>query len=238
MKFWTVLVLLLVNAAISTYAQDEQVQEEEVVSFEPIITAHPDVVTSVVFPQSSSKEFFIGTPVRAVLGFANNADEDLNITFVAASLRHPADFRYTVQNFTKGHFNTIVRAGEQASFLYVFLPDPLLEPRDFGLSLSVNYKTDSANYTSTFYNGTIILVEPAGEFDVQTLFTYVGLIGVAGLLGFFVLKGLRSAGKKGKSRRVETGTTKQTEVDNEWLEGTFASVGKSPKSRKNLKKSS
>jgi hypothetical protein len=33
-------VILILPTAISTYAQDEQVQEEEVVSFEPIITGN------------------------------------------------------------------------------------------------------------------------------------------------------------------------------------------------------
>lgn len=71
--------------------------------------------------------------------------------------------------FTTLHYNISVRPSTQVSLTYSFLPDPLLEPRDFGLVCSVFYKdAQGTNYTSVFFNSTVDLVEPAGGVDTQT----------------------------------------------------------------------
>jgi len=239
MKLWSIFLLFLL--AQTAYLADTEDTEDtaEVASKDvDVLSSSPFVSTAIVFPNAATKEFVIGQPIKAVLGFTNAGDKALNLTTITASLRHPADWRYYVQNFTKFHYNRVVLGGEQASLLYMFLPDPLLEPRDFGLTLNVFYHDDeTGNFTSTFFNSTIILKESTESIDAQTLFTYVGLIGVAGLVGFIVYKAVRSFGKKSHRRaRVETGTsTKNVEVNNEWLEGTHAVLANSPRSPKSRK---
>jgi hypothetical protein len=246
MKLWSFfLLILLANTVIFARAQEEEEDSKDVqktASPEVTLTASPFVSTALVFPNAAAtKEFVIGGPIKAVLGFTNAGEKDLNVTTVTASLRHPSDWRYYVQNFTKVIYNRVVPAGQQASLLYMFMPDPLLEPRDFGLTLNVFYHdAEGGNFTSNFFNSTVVLKESTESIDAQTLFSYVGLIGVAGLVGFIVYKAVKSFGKKGHRRsRVETGTTKNVEVDNEWLEGTHAVVGspRSPKGRRVTRRS-
>jgi len=240
MKLWSIFVLfLLAQTVFPLEGEESEDTKTEVASKEPeVIPSSPFVSTVVVFPNTAAtKEFVIGQPIKAVLGFTNTGEKALNVSTVTASLRHPSDWRYYVQNFTKVLYNRVVSGGEQASLLYMFLPDPLLEPRDFGLTLNVFYHDDEGgNFTSTFFNSTILLKESTESIDAQTLFTYVGLVGVAGLVGFIVYKAVRSFGKKSHRRRVETGTsTKNVEVDNEWLEGTHAVLANSPRSPKSRK---
>jgi len=205
----------------------------------PVI-ASPDAKTAFVFPTSGIKTFTIGDVIPIVLGFTNKGERNFNITSIAAYLKYPQDWKYFLQNYTRFWYGEIVPPGESHSFVYSFYPDPMLEPRDFGLQVNVFY-TDSAgeNYTSVFYNGTFTLTESNEGLDAQTLFTYVGILGVAGLIGFGVYKAGRSATKKRfPKQRVEYGTQQQDVIDNEWLEGTAAARSTGPRSPKSKPKKS
>jgi len=243
--------LALILSLISFHcviAQDET--EEEVVvtetetnkTTEKILLPSPDVSTSFVFPDSpDDKRFVPGQSVRVVLALKNNGQNSINVTSLRASLMYPMDWRYYIQNYTKQAVHGVVQPGEQASFLYAFFPDAMLEPREFGLTAQVWYHSDADNFTSVFYNNTILFVEDNTPFDVQTLFTYVGVLGGIGLFGFLVLRAMGAFAPK-KSRRpaqkIEMGTQANTQVDSEWLEGTFANVGsKSPKGGRKQKSS-
>jgi len=195
------------------------------------LTASPFAQTSLIFPNNPSHAFTPGEIVEAVLGFSNIGERMFNITTITASLRYLQDWRYAVQNFTKIVYGTAVLPGEESSFLYVFRPDPLIEPRDFGLTMTVFYSDSTGqNFTSVFFNSTVSLVEPDESFDTQTLFTYVGVIAVVGLIGFLILKATGVLDKKGGKRRRNTGDTGSMSAGdaNEWLEGTAATnFGKS-----------
>jgi len=157
----------------------------------------------------------------------------MNITSAIGALRYPQDWKYYIQNFTRKSYGISVAPGEFASFVYKFRPDPMLEPRDIGLSVSVFY-TDSANqnFTSVLFNSTISLIETGSSIDAQSIFTYIGLIGVVGLALFVAFKSLgKSVGKKKSRAKIETGTQKTDVIDNEWLVGTSADQSKSPRSK-------
>lgn len=65
-----------------------------------------------------------------------------------------------------------VSAEEEVTLSYMFRPDPMLEPRNFGLLVNVYYKDLSGkNYTNAAFNGTVDLTESTEGFDVQR---YVG----------------------------------------------------------------
>jgi len=165
---------------------------------------------------------------------------------ISASLRYPVDWKVHIQNFTRQPVGVIVYPSEQYSFLYTFRPDGMLEPRDFGLSAQVFYTdNENRNFSTHFYNSTISLAEHEEGFDIQLLFTYVGILAVFGLLAFFAYNMVAKAAKKsgvGRSRRVESTQQSSSEVDNEWLEGTSADARlqkkpqvQSPKSSKKSK---
>jgi len=232
MKFsWFLLLLLSVHIAIAQETETQTQNEKDVVETVPevILTASPFVSTAFVFPEFPNGEFVLGKQVEVLLGLGNNGESPVNVTSISASLRYPSDWRYFIQNYTKEEFSVVVKPGEQVSFLYTFFPDPMLEARDFGLSAQVFYHDQEGNnFTSHFYNNTVSLVESSESIDAQTLFTYVGIVGVAGLLLFIVYKSVSEKKKGKRTPKFETGTQSSDTIDDEWLEGTHAKP-KSPK---------
>jgi len=214
------------NANQQNQQQQQQTQPEQVITIEnstPKLGPSPDASTSYVFPTAiSSRKFLIAKDIPVVLGFRNKGNSIFNVTRIFASLMYPTDHRYYIQNFTRQPYGEFVRPSEERSFLYKFSPDLLLEPRDYGLVVSVFYSDlEGGNFTNVVFNSTIGLMESTEGVDSQSLFTYVGLLGVAGLVGFVVYKAGRNISKK-KGRKVEYGTQNVTVIDNEWLEGTAA----------------
>jgi len=221
---------LILSSCFIAYAQEEEENEDTVTETatndtvsEVILTAAPGVTTSFIFPDYPTKQIAIGRPIDVLIGFANEGSTAFNVTQIFAALRYPLDWRYYIQNFTRQATNVLVKPGEQHTFHYTFMPDPFLEARDLGLSGQFFYSDlEGNNYTSYFYNTTISLIEVSEPLDVQTLFTYVGLVGVAGLVLFIIYKSVSEKKTRRPTRRVETGTVASTTVDSDWLEGTHA----------------
>jgi len=245
-KLLNIVVIVLI-AISSTFAQDDAnanataTEDTNATLVEiPKLGPSPDALTSYVFPESASRQFIIGQDITFVLGFTNKGNSVFNVTSVSASLMYPQDHKYFIQNYTKTTYDLLVESSEERSFAYKVTPDPLLDAREYGLVVSVFYTdAEEGNFTNVIFNSTIALLESDESIDVTMLFTYVGLLGVVGLVGFVVFKAGRNFAKKGSSRRLEYGTQKATVVDNEWLEGTAAAVRspKSPRSPKKPKKS-
>jgi hypothetical protein len=210
--------LLFTNSIFAQQGMTKEILQQSQIELVP----SEDVVVGSVFPSSPEKEFVVGEPIDLVFGFSNQGDKSLNITTISASLRHPSDWKMYIQNFTKQPVGVTVYPTEQLSFVYSFRPDPMLEPREFGISAQVFYTdSENKNYTSWFYNSTINLIEVQDKIDVQLIFTYIGIIAVASLIAFFIYNGLfKSSKKSSRKRSVETGTQNKTGADSEWLEGT------------------
>jgi len=190
-----------------------------------LLVASPDAVTSFVFPRFPERQFPSGEPVEILTGFYNKGKEIFNITKIAASFNYPLDYSYYIQNFTTKEYGLAVAPGDEISVSYVFKPDPLLEPREFGLVVSVFYQdSQKTNWTSVAFNSTVDMVESGGGVDAQTFFTYLGIIAFLGLSGFLLSGVLSSWVKKHKRKggRYEVGTKAPREVQNEWLIGTSA----------------
>jgi len=212
----------------------------------------PSVTTAFVFPDHPNRVITAGQVVEVLLGFVNNGEQEFNITHIGASLNHPQDFKYYIQNYTKAEFGLLVQPKEQVSVSYRFRPDPLIEPRDFGLVVSVYYQDESgANFTTAFFNGTISIVEPDNDFDLQQLFLYIGFFGVLGLAGYFAALrfgiDLLNTKKDKRSLRVpkigKDGTTvaadapaPQLKLDDDWLAGTNIRYGP-PATKRKIKSS-
>jgi len=224
MKFVVALVLLLAVTAAqeekeTTTEQEEAVQEEEKVKTQ----ASPYVQVYTVFPFDTTTKFESGRAIDVVVGFHNKAPSTkFNITQVFASLRHPYDWKVAIQNFTRFNPQIIANPSDQISIGYRFFPDPALDTeRPFVLAAQVFYQDELLNnYTSYFFNDTIVMVEPSGTIDIQLIFTYTGLFAVAGLAAFF---GFRFFAPKKRGQAHSTRDAAADAVDrNEWLKGTAA----------------
>jgi translocon-associated protein subunit alpha len=195
-------------------------QQEEYV----VPTAAEDVVTSYVFPDNPAKVFPAGEPVEVLVGLRNKGSRQYNITSIDASFNYPLDFSYFIQNFTRWEYGMPVSASQEVSLSYMFRPDAMLEPREFGLLVNVHY-TDSTGkaYTSVAFNGTVDLVESAGGWDAQSFFAVLAVLALVGVGGFFGYRSLSTWAKKQKTaKKVEYGTKVRHEVEDDWLAGTAA----------------
>jgi len=205
----------------------------------PLIISSPDISTSYVFPQFIDKKFPSGEEIEILLGFSNAGEQDYNVTHITASFNFPLDYSYYIQNFTTIQYMTTVVPNTQQSFAYFFVPDALLEPRDFGLVASVHYRdAEGVNYTTVFFNSTIDIIEPTGGVDTQTFFTYLGVVAVLGLIGFVIYRALLSWRKRQRIAPKEFGT-REVELDDDWLTGTSADPslrGKKKNKKNNNKK--
>jgi len=186
-----------------------------------------DVLTAFVFPDSPEKRMPAGEPVEVLVGFRNNGTQQYNITSIDASFNYPLDFSFYIQNFSRWEFGTPVPPLREVTLSYMFKPDALLEPREFGLLVNVHYKDlQGKNYTTVVFNSTVILDEPLGGWDAQSAFAILAVLALFGLGGFFLYRYLRTWVKKQKQKTVKKtdyGTkARKSEVEDDWLAGTPA----------------
>ena len=163
-------------------------------------------------------EFVQGEFVEVLCGFKNTGDKSFNITPLKGSLNSPYDHSMYIQNFTEqAPFNEI-KTGEEGTLAYKFFPDPGLEPRDYVLTLYVDYvDAEKEEYRTVYYNSTIEIVESQSSLDMRTFFgrllSVVFFVLVA-LVGYHLYK--KFGTKKRSKADVKSGGS-----NNEWLEGSF-----------------
>jgi len=167
------------------------------------IRPHPDVRTSVHFPDFPDRKFDLGARVNALVGFNNRGDYGFNVTAVGAFFHSPYDYSYFIQNFSYREIGVVLSGHWQVTFEYIFAPDKGLEPIDYWLSGWIDYNSsDGREYRSTWYNGTVTLVEKNAEFDIRKIFSYGFLLVLAGLIGYLAFNwSTISGGKKKKERK-------------------------------------
>jgi len=188
-----------------------------------IVTSSPDIVTLSAFPRYADARLPVSKVLEVLVGFQNNGQKTFNLTSIHGSFRVPGDLTIYVQNFTSWKPGALIKPGDLRTFSYRFYPDPLLEPKEYAFIATIHYTDgDSMNYTTTFYNSTVHLVEASNPVDAQTFFaSFLGL-GVVGLLAFAAYTFF--FGKK--KRTIETGTrlsasagdSSSESANKEWLE--------------------
>jgi len=219
------LLLLVSTATVFAQTETEDEQGEEVVAEEDEknkIVSSPDLVVYSIFPNANGKEFESGSPVEVVVGLHNIGQSTFSVNQVFASLRHPYDWRVAIQNFTRFDPRITIAPGDQVSVGYSFLPDPNLDTeRPFVFAAQVIYTDASAtNFTTFFHNDTITMVSPPGTVDIQLIFTYTGLLAVAGLLAFLAVRFFAPKKRGGVTRSPSNARADKEE----WLKGTAAST--------------
>jgi len=226
MKILSVISVFLVFLALSIgsgLGTEEGTEDtQQIQQPPPQLESSPDVVTDFFFPNITSNRAVGGEPIEVLMTFTNNGEGSFKVATISASIRHPLDYRYFIQNFTTWEYGSIVAPKEEMSFSYVFFPWEL-EERDYFLVLTVEYQDlEDRFYQTAFYNSTFMLTEPPVSVDGKTFFTYCGIITALILVGFIVYKSRSSTHtkqvKRGKAERGNKG--EKVSADNEWLVGT------------------
>jgi len=215
--------------------QLQAMQAKGMLQEEPLSSPHADI--SAVFPINPSLEFEGGEVAEVLMGFRNIGDMVYNVSAIVASLHHPSDFRYFIQNFTQLNYQAIVTPNHEITLSYPFRPDSLVETGKFGLAITVFYADNSRNYTTTFFNQTVQIVEPPMGFDSQTFFLIAGAIGMATVGGYVLMNRPGSVKKSRPTAATVAAAAAPTEVNSDWLEGTNVNLpGQRQSSSANNKK--
>ncbi|CAM6123942.1 unnamed protein product [Calypogeia fissa] len=187
-----------------------------------VLGSAPGVDTVFYFPKNPDKLIVAGDKSDILVGVSNFGESPLKVTSIRASINLPYDHRIFVQNFTAQEFvNSTVPPGIQASFPYSFTISKYLQPGGFSLVASIYYDIDNQAHRTTFYNGTVEVVEAHGFFSGETLFLITLGLGLSGLLGIWAYGQIQRLSKKARrTKKVETGTRGPDAANNEWLQGT------------------
>lgn len=216
-------------------AGDIGIVEDDVQDFgDATFTSAPGIDTISVFPKNSAKLVTAGEETELLVGLKNNGESSLNVVAIKASVHLPFDHRMLVQNLTTQVFNKgSVPASAQATFPYIFAVSKFLQPGSFDLVGTIVYEIDEQPYQSTFYNGTIEVVESGNFLSMESVFlvTLGGALLV--LLGLWIQSQIQNLSKKTKrAPKVEVGTRSTDASTDEWLEGTAFAQSQSNKSKK------
>ncbi|ESQ50872.1 hypothetical protein EUTSA_v10022826mg [Eutrema salsugineum] len=209
---------------------EEESDAEEVFGLE--LTSAPGIETLCVFPKNSAKIIKAGHETELLVGMKNDGQSNVDIVAVRGSLHLPFDQKPLVQNLTALSFgNASVPTSAQATFPYTFAVSKFLQAGAFDLVGTIIYEIDGKPYQSTFYNGTIEVVEDGPLFRMESVFLCGLLLLVITLLIIYIQNNMKHLTKKTKrASKVEVGTaTKDASLD-EWLEGT--SYGHKSKKKK------
>ncbi|GKV28990.1 hypothetical protein SLEP1_g37974 [Rubroshorea leprosula] len=164
----------------------------------------------------------------------NDGELTVNVIAIKASVHLPIDHKLLVQNLTAQVFNNAsVPASAQATFPYVFAVSKYLQPGTFDLVGTIVYEIDQNPFQSTFYNGTIEVVESGGFLSIESVFLVTLGLALLFLLGLWLHGQLQRISKKNKKApKVEVGTRSTDASMDEWLQGTAYAQSLSKKAKK------
>ncbi|KAK2665523.1 hypothetical protein Ddye_004097 [Dipteronia dyeriana] len=216
-------------------ASDLGIVGEEVQDFgDETFSPAPGVETVCIFPKNSARIVTAGEETELIVGMKNDAESSVNVIAIQASVHLPFDHNLLVQNLTAQAFkNASVPTSAQATFPYIFAVSKYLQPGTFDLVGSIIYEIDQQPYQSTFYNGTIEVVEGGVFLSIESVFLITLGIALLILLGLWIHGQVKQFSKKTKKApKVEVGTTTRDVSMDEWLQGTAYTQSASIKSRK------
>ncbi|KAG6571038.1 translocon-associated protein subunit alpha-like [Cucurbita moschata] len=192
------------------------------------------VDTVCVFPKNSARIVVAGEETELLAGMKNDGDSSLNVIAIKASVHYTFDHRILIQNLSvQGFNNASVQASTQATFPYFFAVSKYLQPGNFDLVGTIIYEIDQHPYQSTFFNGTIEVVEAGGFLSTESVFLVTLGAALIVLFGLWIHGQIQNLSKKTKrAPKVEVGTRASDASLDEWLEGTAYSQSSSNKSKK------
>eukprot|EP01101_Sappina_pedata_P009462 TRINITY_DN5528_c0_g1_i1.p1 TRINITY_DN5528_c0_g1~~TRINITY_DN5528_c0_g1_i1.p1 ORF type:complete len:262 (-),score=138.43 TRINITY_DN5528_c0_g1_i1:62-847(-) len=214
--------------------QQQRQQEESSRKGSNQLHTSSDISIGYVFPDYESTRVIGGERVEVLMNIANTGNKGFKVAAVGASLRHPMDFRYVIQNFTSYEYSVVVPPHEEVTIGYHFKPWEL-EERDYFLLGDV-YLIDSEDrqYYSTWANATITLTEPPAVVDGKMFLAILAVLGGLGYYGYLYWKN-QSAEKAAAARSARFINHDDPTKSDEWLVGTHAvnkKKGKTVKAKK------
>lgn len=168
-------------------------------------------------------EFAIGKEVHFLVGFKNKAQNDFHINTMDASFRYALDFSYTLQNFSSYPYNRVVEPNQETTLGYTFFVSEQYAARAYGFTVNLLYSDkDGVQYQNTVFNETVTLVEIDEGLDGESVFLYIVLLGLLGLVGYglrqLYIKYVQPTRRSTSKPKVEPEKTTNTkEVDYDWL---------------------
>lgn len=237
--------LVDVEGEVDTDTDDVAVTDED--EEEVKTTASPDADTTILFIRpittgSTQMELPGGHPVEFLVGFKNKGKQDFMLESLEASFRYPMDFNFYIQNFSALAYNRLVKADQEATLMYSFLPSEAFAGRPFGLNVNLNYRQypEGGIFQEAVFNETVSIIELEEGLDGETFFLYVFLAAGVVLLLVVGQQFLSTLGRKRSVRVkqiIETGTNNPHNVDYDWLpQSTLQQIKKQEKSPKSPKK--
>ncbi|XP_078448340.1 translocon-associated protein (TRAP), alpha subunit [Wolffia australiana] len=199
------------------------------------LTSAPGVDTAFVFPKNSPRFVTAGEETELLVGVDNHGESAVKVFSIRASVHFSFDHQMLIQNLTvQEFFNATVPPSTQASYPYVFAVSKYLQPGTFDLVGKIFYEVDQHPFQSTFFNGTIEVIEAGGFLSIESIFLVTLALGLVGLFGLWAYGRIQSLSKKTKrtAPKVEVGTGATDSSIDEWLEGTSFAQSQSSKSKK------
>ncbi|GAB4853208.1 hypothetical protein Ancab_017395 [Ancistrocladus abbreviatus] len=192
------------------------------------------VETACVFPKNSGKLVPAGEQTELLVGMKYDGETSVNVIAIKATVHLPFDHHILVQNLTAQVFNNAsVPPSAQATFPYIFSVSKYLQPGTFDLVGTIVYEIDQQPYQSTFYNGTIEVIETSGFLSIETVFLVMLGIALVVALALWIQGQVQHLSKKSKrAPKVEVGTRSTDASLDEWLQGTAYTQQQSNKSKK------
>ncbi|KAJ7978572.1 Translocon-associated protein subunit alpha [Quillaja saponaria] len=194
----------------------------------------PGVDTVCVFPKNSARIVPAGEETELLVGVKNDGESSLKVYAIEASVHLPFDHSLLVQNLTAQVFNNAsVPTSAQATLPYVFAVNKFLQPGTFDLVGTIIYEIDQHPYQSTFFNGTIEVVEAGAFLSIESVFLVTLGIALIVILVLWIRGQIQQLSKKTKrATKVEVGTRSTDASMDEWLQGTAYTQSLSKKSKK------
>ncbi|XP_011046756.1 PREDICTED: translocon-associated protein subunit alpha isoform X2 [Populus euphratica] len=194
----------------------------------------PGVDIVCVFPKNSARLVNAGEETELLVGVKNDGELPITVVGIRASVHLPFDHKLLVQNLSaQGFNNATVPASAQATFPYIFAVSKYLQPGSFDLVGTIIFEIDQQPYQSTFYNGTIEVVESGGFISTESVFLVTLGIALLFLFGLWLQSQIQNLSRKSKrAPKVEVGTGARDASVDEWLQGTALRQSQSQKSKK------
>ncbi|KAJ3444487.1 translocon-associated protein subunit alpha [Anaeramoeba flamelloides] len=205
------------------FVEDDNLEMEA----QPELTSSEFVETKFVVPSFPDLQIKIPTNLKILAGLTNKGKTTYYLQRIGGSIRYPQDYSKVITNVTETDFRGIkLEPGQQIALPYYLYLSEAWQPRTYTLVLEAYYAEQDpvlVNYTSTFFNTTIELLETGSSFDATMIFTYVAIL--AGLVfgGVQLYNWKYASGKSSTS----TKTSNKTQTKNN-----------QKKSNKNVKKTS
>ncbi|KAJ3423471.1 translocon-associated protein subunit alpha [Anaeramoeba flamelloides] len=208
--------------------EDDENDEEELIFVEddnlemevqPELTSSEFVETKFVVPSFPDLQIKIPTNLKILAGLTNKGKTTYYLQRIGGSIRYPQDYSKVITNVTETDFRGIkLEPGQQIALPYYLYLSEAWQPRTYTLVLQAYYAEQDpvlVNYTSTFFNTTIELLESGSSFDATMIFTYVAILAGAVFGGVQLYNWKYAPGKSSSSKKpIKQTQTKKNQKQN------------------------